>query len=123
MKTPMSSGGRDTMPAGASCPRTAWLFIILATLAASIQLRAQDAPKKSWFETVEMNGFVSSSWSYNFNTPDSRKNTLRVFDMDDNSIKVDVVELAFKKDVSALNSVGFVAHLTAGSSVPKVARA
>ena len=71
-------------------------------------------------EALNLNGFVSSSWSYNSNRPDSRKNQLRVFDFDDNSFKLDVFELAAQLPAARLRDTGFRVDLALGSSVPRV---
>ncbi len=81
------------------------------------------APPKSWFQEITLNGFVSAGYSYNFNKPLSGQNTYRVFDVDDNTIKLDVAELVVQKAVSAPSEIGFRFDLTAGSSIPRVAAA
>jgi hypothetical protein len=89
-------------------------------------LHAQDSTNSQkqcpWYESIAMNGLTSASVSYNVNIPDSRKNQLRVFDIDDNSFKIDVIELSLQQLTRNPGDVGFCIHLAAGSSVPKVAR-
>ncbi|MBI5474179.1 MAG: porin [Ignavibacteriae bacterium] len=101
------------------------LFVI-AVLLLTNSVAAQDTAgvekKAIWYDTIVINGFTSASFSYNTNVPDSRKNQMRVFDTDDNSFKIDVIELALQKPATNPGDVGFCFHLTAGSSVPKVAR-
>src|SRR4029079_10193023 len=82
---------------------------------------AEDAPP--WYETVSVNGFVSSSWSYNFGRPTSRTNTLRVFDFDDNSFKVDAAELVVQRGTAKPRDTGFRADVVLGSSVPRISAA
>ncbi len=77
---------------------------------------------RPWFEDITLNSFLSFRYSYNLNAPDSRKNLYRVFDVEDNTFIVDVLEIALEKPALKQGEVGFCAHLTAGSSVPKVAR-
>ncbi|HEX7613998.1 MAG TPA: porin [Thermoanaerobaculia bacterium] len=77
-------------------------------------------PAKPWYEEIAINAFVSASYSYNFNRPDSGTNQLRVFDFDDNSFKVDVAELVLQKAISKPGEAGFRADLVAGSSIPRV---
>ncbi len=96
-------------------------LLVVTLLAARMPASAQDQPA-GWFDAISINGFVSSTWSYNANTPDSRRNTLHVFDVDDNSITVNVAELAFHRDAVKRNDVGFTVHLAAGTSVPRVSR-
>ncbi|MGZ5428025.1 MAG: outer membrane beta-barrel protein, partial [Thermoanaerobaculia bacterium] len=64
-----------------------------------------------------MNGFLSTSYSYNLNRPPSGTNQFRVFDFDDNSIKVDVAELVLQKAVSKAGEAGFRIDAVAGSSI------
>src|SRR6185436_10912801 len=54
-----------------------------AAFAAPRHARAEEMPATSWYESLTMNGFVSSSYSYNLEKPPSHMNTLRVFDFDD----------------------------------------
>ena len=82
----------------------------------------EPAQSSKWYENILVNGFLSTSYSYNFNRPSARKNQLRVFDAQDNSFTVDVLELSLQKDVAAPRDAGFRFDLTAGSSIPKVAR-
>jgi hypothetical protein len=77
-------------------------------------------PAKPWYEEIAVNGFVSASYSYNFNRPDSGTNQLRVFDFDDNSFKVDVAEVVLQKAISKPGEAGLRVDLAFGSSVPRV---
>jgi Putative beta-barrel porin-2, OmpL-like. bbp2 len=77
-------------------------------------------PAKPWYEEIAVNAFVSASYSYNFNRPDSGTNQLRVFDFDDNSFKVDVAEVVLQKAISKPGEAGFRVDLEAGSSIPRV---
>jgi hypothetical protein len=81
---------------------------------------ASEAP---WYQEISVNGFLSSSYSYNFNRPSSGTNGFRVFDFDDNAFKVDVLELAIQKPVSRPRDAGFRADLVFGSSIPRVSAA
>jgi hypothetical protein len=75
---------------------------------------------KPWYEEIAVNGFVSASYSYNFNRPDSGTNQLRVFDFDDNTFKVDVAEVVLQRAISKPGEAGFRVDLAAGSSIPRV---
>jgi hypothetical protein len=77
-------------------------------------------PAKPWYEEIAVNGFVSASYSYNLNRPDSGTNQLRVFDFDDNTFKVDVAEIVLQKAISKPDEAGFRVDLVAGSSIPRV---
>jgi hypothetical protein len=98
------------------------LTILLAAAAftaiAAGPARAQNETPKPWYQLVSVNGFASTSFGYNFNTPASKKNGYRVFDFDDNSFKIDVAELVFRKDATAPGEAGFRIDLVAGSSIP-----
>ena len=78
------------------------------------------APAKPWYEEISVNAFVSASYSYNFNRPDSGTNQLRVFDFDDNTFKVDVAEIVLQKAVGKPGDAGFRIDFEAGSSIPRV---
>lgn len=69
---------------------------------------------------IEVHGFATSSYSYNFDRPSDRQNALRVYDFDDNTFKLDNVEIVFKKDASKIGEFGFRMDLTYGYSGPQV---
>ena len=73
-----------------------------------------------WYQQVAFNAFLSASWSYNVNNPASRTNQFRVFDVDDASVRLDVVELVFQKTATKANEIGFRVDLTAGASIPRM---
>lgn len=86
--------------------------------------RAQDstgpAPARPWYQDVSLNGFVSASYSHNFNRPASRTNQFRVFDFSDASFKLDVIELVAQRAAAKPREAGFRIDLAAGSSIPRV---
>lgn len=100
----------------------AWLLAGAGLLPAPAA-RAVETPEPPWYQQLSVNGFVSTSWSYNFETPDSRRNAYRVFDFDDNSFKVDVAELVLQRPVAKPRDGGFRVDLEAGSSIPRVSAA
>ncbi len=77
---------------------------------------------RPWYESISIDAFISSGYTYNFNRPDTMINQFRVFDFSDNSFKVDVFELAIQRTVAKPADVGFRVDMTAGSSIPRVAR-
>ena len=87
---------------------------------------SQEQPKgekqPAWYESITVNGFLSTAYSYNLNNPDTMKNFYHVFDFDENSIKIDVLELSVKKDAVRPGDAGFRFDLTAGSSIPRITR-
>ncbi len=82
-----------------------------------------DSAATPWYQSVQLDGFLETSYSYNFNRPDSRTNTLRVFDFDDQSFKLDVFELVAQRPASKPRESGFRADVVCGSSVPRVSAA
>jgi hypothetical protein len=72
-------------------------------------------PEKKWFEDVHMAGFVDTYYSYNFNNPDSMKNTYgglgSNFDFEHNTFSMSLAELVFHKDP---DPVGFRMDLDFG---------
>lgn len=98
------------------------LFGPLAVLLAA-RARAEEPPAPKWYEEITVNGLASASWSYNFNGPASGTNQYRVFDFDDNSIKVDVVDLVIQKAVSKPGDAGFRVDAAAGASIPRMTAA
>jgi hypothetical protein len=80
----------------------------------------QPASPPKWFEEIAVNGFVSASYSYNFNKPETGTNQLRVFDFDDNSFKLDVATLTIQKAASKAGEAGFRVDLSAGGSLPRI---
>jgi Putative beta-barrel porin-2, OmpL-like. bbp2 len=119
------------------CPRCAPLLLLLAAVAGTNPATAQTpqppaapAPTptptpapKPWYEEIAVNGFLSASYSYNTNRPGSGKNQLRVFDFDDNSIKLDVFTLTLQKAVAKPGEAGFRVDVSAGASIPRVTAA
>ncbi len=78
---------------------------------------------------VKVNGFISTSYNYNFNTPnntpnppDDRKIQYRPFNENADSFNLDVAELVFQKDAAGLGDIGFRTDLMYGYTVPKAIR-
>jgi len=69
---------------------------------------------------IEVHGFATSSYSYNFAQPSNRTNALRVYDFDDNSFKLDNAEIVLKRDATEIGDVGFRLDMTYGFSGPQV---
>jgi hypothetical protein len=78
---------------------------------------------RPWYEEITLNGFVSSSYGYNFGRPPSRSNTYRVFDFDDNTFKVDGVELVAQSVAPKPREAGFRVDVVLGGSIPRVSAA
>ena len=77
----------------------------------------------AWVQEVSLAGFLSTSWSYNFNRPPSGTNAFRVFDFDDDTFKLDVFELVAQKAAAKPGESGFRVDVAMGSSVPRVSAA
>ena len=71
---------------------------------------------------VKINGFVSTSYNYNLNTPDDRKIQYRPFNENADSFNLDVVELVFQKEAAEVGDIGFRTDLMYGYTVPKAIR-
>ena len=67
---------------------------------------------------IEFGGLVYSSYTYNFNDPDSRQN-LRIFDTRHNSFNLDMFQLQISKQSE--DGIGFAAVLDYGQTVPGLA--
>ncbi len=78
---------------------------------------------RPWYEAIAVNGFVTTSWSWSFNRPESGTNQLRVFDFDDNTMKIDGAELVLQKIASAPREAGFRIDAVAGASIPRMTAA
>lgn len=80
-------------------------------------------PAPKWYDEIAVNGFVTASYSYNANRPESGTNQFRVFDFDDNTFKVDGAELVLQKAVAKPGETGFRVDAVAGGSIPRVSAA
>lgn len=69
---------------------------------------------------IEMSGFVDTTYTYNFNAPQTNVNTLRIFDTRANSFMLNSAELNIKKPVSAESPVGFRTDLAFGTDAEVV---
>jgi len=84
-------------------------------------VEAEAEPAAAWYDALSVNGFASVAYSFNANNPPEETNQLRVFDTDDGTNNVDVIELVVQKTASEPGQAGFRVDLTAGSSVPAAA--
>ena len=76
----------------------------------------KDAPAPA----IQINVFASAGFTFNFNNPDSGMNAYRVFDGDDRTAELNVVELVVQKAAVKVWDLGFRADVVAGRSIPKV---
>ncbi|MBN1446594.1 MAG: porin [Bacteroidetes bacterium] len=68
-----------------------------------------------WYERVDMNGFLSTSFTYNLNTPASMENGERIFDRHHNSFAFDVFQLVVRSDAEKAGDAGFRFDLITGA--------
>ena len=67
-----------------------------------------------FLKDVQVNGYMDAAYGFNFNRPRSRKNSLRIFDVDDNSFTFNAAELVIQKPASEPGDVGFRADMVYG---------
>src|SRR5262245_22982826 len=101
------------------------LVALLALSGAAVDVAAAagaaaPASVPTWIQEITLNGFVGTSYSYNFNRPASGTNQYRVFDVNDNTFALDEFELVAQKAVTKPRDVGFRVDVTIGSSVSHV---
>lgn len=112
--TPQSEPQEETKPASPSPKETK------QEEAKPAEQSKPASPKTIKWGDLQFNGFLSGSYSYNFNKPDNGLNQLRAFDFDDNTFKVDAVQLVVQQPVSKAKDVGFRVDAYGGSSIPRV---
>jgi putative OmpL-like beta-barrel porin-2 len=78
---------------------------------------------RTWWRGITANGFLSLSYGYNTNQPDSHQNQYRVFDFNDNEPQLDVAQLVIQRAIDKPNQFGFRFDLIAGSGVPEITAA
>lgn len=64
---------------------------------------------------ITLHGFVDTSYTFNTNTPDSKTNSLRVFDTQSNSFMLNLTELSIEKTVNKESPGGFRVDLAFGN--------
>jgi hypothetical protein len=69
---------------------------------------------------VQMSGFVDTSYTYNFNEPNSRVSGFRVFDTRAEDFMINNAELVVEKPVSAESPLGFRADIDWGTDMEVV---
>jgi hypothetical protein len=102
----------------------AWVLAVvpLAAVAVTAHAAESDTPP-AWYEAVTVNGFLSTSYTYNFNRPPSQTNQLRVFDLDHDSLTLDAFELVVQRPANGPGEAGFRVDAVAGSTIPRVSAA
>lgn len=86
----------------------------LALVAAAWSEDAPATPVAPASSSVDVTGFVDASYGYNFNKPSTKINKLHTFDVDHNSLEVNLAEIAFEKKPVTGSAVGFRIDLDFG---------
>lgn len=73
-----------------------------------------------WLKSIEIHGFLSTAYTWNFNDPASDTNQLRVFDFRHNSFRIDDFQFSLLRRAKDPGSVGFRFDLDVGSNIPDV---
>jgi len=68
----------------------------------------------AWVRNLSLSGFVDASYVYNTQRPESRANSLRVFDTEANGFQPHALDLVVQKPVSEDSRVGFRGELIFG---------
>jgi hypothetical protein len=84
---------------------------------------SSNTEKKPWWKVLTFDGFLSASYTFNQNAPDSKQNQFRVFDYKDDTPTFDVAELVIQRVASKPKDLGFRIDFTAGSTVPEMTAA
>lgn len=101
------------------------LALYLLSSGALVRAQALPSPAESgpWYKQVQVDVFVSASFSYNFNRPASGFNAYRVFDFDEGRAKLDLASLTLQKAAAKPGEFGFRVDMGAGSSQPEMTAA
>lgn len=89
-------------------------LILTCGYASAAELKVADV-----IDEIEVNGFVSAGYNFNFNEPSSDMINFRPFQGDDNSFALELAQLAFHRDAAEAGSAGFMLDLNFGYTVPK----
>jgi hypothetical protein len=99
----LAQQNRATAPLNLSASVTA-----AANEAAQAPAQSSDSAVLAFFKNTEVSGFVDTYYSYNFNTPATRKaGPERTFDVQHNSFSLNLAELSFVKTPTADSRGGF----------------
>src|SRR5687767_2759566 len=75
------------------------IFMMMATLVCTALAQAPQTPSgASFFDNIQLSGFVDGYYGFNFNRPPSRINALRNFDFNHNQFSLNLVELAIQRN-------------------------
>ena len=89
------------------------IIFMFTAVAGAAELKVPD-----WIKEVDLNGFASVGYNYDFNEPHSRNINFRPFNNRDNTFGLELAQLVFHKDAAAPGSTGFNLDLNYGYTVP-----
>lgn len=97
----------------------------LAELEAKVNHAASSVPVNGGVavpsgQPIQISGFVDTSYTYNFDVPQTNTNTLRVFDTRANSFMINNAELVVEKPATAESRTGFRVDLDFGTDAEVV---
>lgn len=88
-----------------------------ASLSIEDRLKAvEDGTMNLW--GIKFGGMLVTSYVYNFNTPDSRENSLRLLDDRHNNINLELLQLSISKEI---HGIGFNAKIDIGQTAEAIA--
>ncbi len=93
-------------------------LLLWCLIVAPLSVHAQDSAK-AWYQYISVNGLVSASTTYNFNRPSDDRNQLRIFDVDANSLNLDLLSLTLRHN-PAVGEAGFRADIDLGPYIPRL---
>ena len=96
---------------------------ILVMATSSFAQETPPAHSKPWYRSIGVGVFLETTYTQNFNQPDSSTNQFRVFDTKAGSLRFDVAEIVVEKKAAARGEAGFRVDALAGSSIPQVTAA
>jgi len=93
-------------------------LILIGAGSAIAETAVNDLTVADALKETKVNGFVSAGYTYNFNEPHSRAVNYRPFNAQSDSFGLELAQLVFHKDASAVESTGFKLDLNFGYTVP-----
>lgn len=94
------------------------LVVLCGAGSAIAETAAGDMTVADALKEVKVNGFASVGYTHNFNEPHSRAVNYRPFNNVSDSLGLELAQLVFHKDASAVESTGFKLDLNYGYTVP-----
>ncbi len=115
---------RSTSRPGRLLIRAIWAgTAFAASLPFFAQALVSPAQTGPWYKQIQVDTFLSASYSYNFNRPGDHALQYRVFDIKDDQAMLDVASLTVQKAAEKPGGFGFRLDMGAGQSQPEVTAA